>query len=300
MAKKRNTKPPRGPSPSEVTKGILSSTQTALNYGIRGIIEVSPRLEHQATYISKHVDQQAVFDYIEEAVSKAYKPGMSFQDVRKIYQGAIDGAARKIVSGDFIDDRGKRVILKSGLEKKATAGFWGKVPFVRGKRKELASGKYLDKTIRAFNDLAELFESGKYSERLADVKQAVDTVRDMGFLDTAADILGDYKIVNNKNYWALKEAIQGRTKYEAGNVVEGIKKYATEYKVAASILGVAGLGILFFSGRQITGNVVSNSAGIAPAVGFFVGLAFLFASFLFFAKVSRNKKKERYMKRGRL
>ncbi|MCK5149469.1 hypothetical protein KAJ87_00905 [Candidatus Pacearchaeota archaeon] len=255
---------------------------SAVEEGVNTILGRHPRFKENQEYILKHIDLKKIKNKIQDLYENLEEKGIESDKKRSEY--IHNEIADYVATGSAFDEAGKGTILKSGLEEKAKSGFF-KGLFARG---TLKGEKYLDNVLDSFQDLYLLFKKGDYSQRMPEVAEAVTSVYDMGFLDPAVDVLKHYGLINEGKYNNLKKSIRNKTKKGAESVVSGIEKYATYQKVAASIFGIFGIGLLILSGAKITGAVIGNFFN--SAIGLIGGFLTLI-SLILFLKVSKKKRK---------
>jgi hypothetical protein len=250
----------------------------AVQQGIESIIGEHPKFANFQEYLLKHIDQKKIQEKFYNLYKEASNKGMNEKDAKKhIYKELTNYVA----SGDVIDDKGKEVILKEGLEEKT--GFFHKI-FHRTK---FDGEKYLNNTMEAFHDLYALFKSGDYAKRMPELTQSVATLHDLNFLDPAVDVLKSYGLIDSKKHKFLKENIYKRVGEESEKVIGGIEKYIVPEKIAASIIGFIGVMLIVFN-LNITGAAIGNSSNITIGI---TGVFFIFfALLLFFRPLKRSFK----------
>lgn len=254
---------------------------SAIEEGVNIITEHHPRFKENQEYILRHIDNKKLNTKVKEIYEKVRDKQLS--DEKKLEYVHTE-LTDYVATGSAFDEAGKEIILKNGLEEKAQSGFF-KGLFAK---RTLGGEKYLDNTIEAFQDLYTLFKTGDYAQRMPEVAEAVTTVHDMGFLDSAITSLKHYGVIDKRNYGALKKSVIKRAKQGAQEVVGGIEKYATYQKAAASVLGIFGIGLLILSGVKMTGAVIGNfSSGITGLIGGFLILISLILFLKSFKKKTR-------------
>ena len=234
-----------------------SFMNSAIQDGLGALTDHHPRFKDNQDFMYKHLDKGALSEKANELYEK-FSENPSERNLKKIY----DELAGYVASGVLFDDLAKEVVLKNGLEESvednSIFNFFGRK---RAKR-TLEGEKYFDKTIDAFQDLYQLFQSGNYSERMPELAEAASTVNDMGFLDPAVDVLKHYGLINKEKYGALKKGIRDRAEYSTETMVKGIENYInpeTYRKAAAFLSGIFGLGLILTSENSITGAVIGST-----------------------------------------
>lgn len=251
---------------------------SAIEFGIKSIINSHPRFANFQDYLMKHIDEnkikEKVYDLHEEAKEKKLIGEKAKSFISK-------NLANYVASGEIIDERGKEVILKNSLEEKTGL-------FHRLFSKQKFSGeKYLDNTMEAFQDLYALFKSGDYSQRMPELTESVATLHDMQFLDPAVDVLKSHGLINDKKYKFLKEKIYSKVGDEYSKVVSGIEKRIIPeayQKIAASIF--LGFGaILLISNMEITGAVIGS---LKHSIKGIIGIFSMILSAVLFLSINKK------------
>lgn len=241
---------------------------SAIQYGLGVLAKDHPSFNLE--YIKNHVDERALKEKLEE-ISEEIGTGGFFEGRKgkKLYKTLADYVA----SGNVLDDEGKKVILRGGLEEKAKSGFF------RGffARRELKKEKYLDKVIGAFKDLYLLISTGNYADKMPELTEAATTIYRLDFFDSAMDILNSRGVMSNRKYKLIKKKIRETIESTAEPVLKNPENYFQQ--ATAAILGGLGL-LLFFASSTITGGVIgsmeNNEIRLIGAVLFFIALFILF------------------------
>ncbi|MEK6897923.1 MAG: hypothetical protein AABX28_01035 [Nanoarchaeota archaeon] len=250
---------------------------SAIQEGISAIVEHHPRFAEFQSYIAKHIDRKKLRGKINEIYEGIESEDLSDEQKARCVHKEI---ADYIATGAAFDETGQKVILRKGLEEKAKKegilNFFSR----RRARQGLEGEKYLDNTLGAFQDLYDLFKSGDYAQRMPELREAVTSLNDMNFLNPALDILRHNNMIDEGRYRSLKKEVMDRTRKESERVSYGIEKYLTPQKLAASIFGIFGIGLLVSSGMKITGNVIGNVNANLP--GTLAGIILLVVSLILF------------------
>lgn len=259
----------------------------AIEGGIEAILQQHPRFKDNQDYILGHIDRKRLKEGIGRLEAGIYeeekRSKKQFSDEEKkalLYHGL----ANYVASGGAFDDIGKEVILKNSLEEKAKRGWFSGL----WARRILEGEKYLDKVLDAFKNLYALLKSGDYAQRMPEVAQAVTTVYDMGFLDSAVDVLKQYSLIDGRKYEMLKHSIHEKAKAYVKETEKGVEKY-TQHKVAATIFGIIGIFIILISGAGVTGAVIGGIKG--NIIGALLGTTLLCVSgLLSFVRAEKIRK----------
>lgn len=249
--------------------------------GIEALFENNPKFKQYEEYIQKHIDKNALGKVINHFVEKSKDKENSSEKYRKEY--IHSNIANYIASGEILDDKAKKVVLKVGaLEEKA--GSWNPISKLFIKRK-LEGEKYLENTLEAFQDLYSLFKSGDYAQKMPKLAEAVQTVNNMGFLDSAMDVLESYGLINEKRYNIIKKSIKEKTKENAEAAIREIESKALYKKAAVFITGIIGALMVVTSANMTGGIIGALGSGWIKAIG---AILVLISAGLFF-KFSRKK-----------
>jgi hypothetical protein len=243
---------------------------SAVIEGIKAIIHDHPRFSQQQNYIASHIDKKKLSEKIRELYVSADERGLSNEKSRKY---VFESLANYIAGGAAFDEQGREMVLKTSLEAKAQKGYFRGI----AARRTLEGEKYLDKVLGAFGELYQLFENNAYAERMPELKKAAETVTDMGFLNSAVEVLKGYGMMDKRRYAALKRSIQETTQKNASYFTQSIEAYLTPQRTAAVVLGVLGIGLLSVFGFRATGAVISTMQTSTPGIiGIFMILIALF------------------------
>lgn len=252
-----------------------NSINHAVKQGIEAIVEEHPKFANFQEYLLKHLDKKKIQDKVYELYEEASKNKMNEKTATNYIHKEL---ANYIASGAVLDEKGKEIILKNGLEEKT--GFFHKLLH----KSRFDGEKYLNNTMEAFNDLYALFKSGDYSQRMPELTQSVTTLHDLNFLDPAVDVLKEYGLIDSKKHKFLKENIYKRVGEESEKVVGGIEKYIIPQKIAAAIFGFIGIMLIVFN-SNITGAVIGNPKA---SLSGFVGILVLFISLGLFLRAGKR------------
>ncbi|MBI2042858.1 hypothetical protein HYT25_00525 [Candidatus Pacearchaeota archaeon] len=245
---------------------------SSIKRGISAITEHHPSFRKIRDYLSEHIDKEKLYGLARRLYEKKDEENLSDEEKLDYLEKVLSDY---VASGKILDPNGRRAILRKGLEEKAESGFFK--GFLA--RRELKGEKYIDDLIAAFRNIDELFESEGHYDNMPKLKRSVKTIRYMGALREAMDVLDEKGVMNRKARAVVSEINRniGRG-YE--DFLESSRHYSERYKVAASIFSIFGIGLLVSSGTGITGNIIGNttanfSAAIAGTI------AIIFALFLF-------------------
>ena len=225
---------------------------SAVSEGIGAIIESHPRFTDQEEFLASHIDKRKLNKYVGEAI-EAIKEDVTERDQMEALEEMYGTTASYIASGELFTEKGKEVVLRKSWEEGSKKWFRG-----RGAREILEGERYLDQVMGSFRDLYHLFKTGDHAERMPELASAVSTVYDMGFTDAAVNILYESGLMDEKRYKTFKRAIREKTKKGVETTGESLTKYFMPEKIAASVIGVIGLGVLL-STNSITGNIIGTS-----------------------------------------
>lgn len=260
--------------------------------GVNELAKKRPTFRNSRDYLARHVDRNAV----EAHMQFLYRAAQAQNKPEAEIPGFIKKGVVQYISDDGggLDDTGKEIILRKGLEAKASQGFVkGLFGGRRAARKQLAGSEYLDKVAGAFGEMHTLLASGMYTENMGTLARDIETVYNLGFMDAALDILRSDGLLDEGKYKAMKRTINEATKKKYTSVVEGIDSYTQS--VAASIMAVIGIIFLAFFGLSINGHVVSDATTpLQDIFGIGVGVVFIILSFMSFTRLRKARKLLRF------
>ncbi len=251
----------------------------SLKTGIENFVKKNPQFANSQEYLLKHIDKNKLQDKYNELYQEALQEKMNKKELKNhIYSNLPE----YVISKESLDDKGKEIILKSGLEEKT--GFFNRLfpgPKIRGE-------KELNNAVEAFRDLYSLLKSGDYSKRMPELTESISSLRNLEVLNPALDIVRAYGLMDDKRYRFLKKEIYKTVREEPKKVIRSIERYIVPEKAAALIIGGIGL-VLIFLNLNITGSVIGGNSAITWGIGgiFMVILALL----LFFRPLKKSFKK---------
>jgi hypothetical protein len=257
-------------------EAINSVIKDAIQYGVRAIGKDFPVFGgRNINYIANHIDQEKIRKKAQVILSSLKEK--NWNDERKV-EYLHHELADYVSTGEALDSKGQRVILKKGLglEERAKSGFFGGL---FGRRTTLDGEKYLGQTLETFHDLYILFKSGGYSEeKMPEIAEALSTMDELGFKGPAYDILRDSGHMTKKEYNDVKKLIA----HKANESVEKFK-YGMS-KGLAPVLGIIGLALLLASGFNLTGGVIGVNAGKNVFFGLIGAISFLVSLYILLVK----------------
>lgn len=279
-------------------------TEIAVQQGIGSILKSHPYFARGkkggefVKYLVDHLDHRAI--------SQMYS-SMGGEDPEE----KIAKLSRYIANGGAFDNLGQRLLLKKGFVAKGKdlegkVGFNPSksllrfVPFSKTRKyaQDEATTKYLNKAIEGFGELYHFFSSVETPQSLAPIQNAVEEVYSAGLMEAAAGLLFEKDLLDNKKYREIrkmaKESMQHGTKYVTSNITDylgrvGERLAPAAQKIAATLFGISGLGILVSTGLKLTGNAVGNSSSLNIGLSVVAGVLLLVIAVLLF-KLKRKKK----------
>lgn len=251
---------------------------SAVNEGIGAIVEAHPRFKGQENFMLNYIDHKNLNKYLAEEVKKIQKG--EYKNKEAAEEAFKEKFANYVASGELFNEKGKEFILRKSLGKESRSWWSG------GWAREIREGEnYLDKTFNAFNDLYNLIKTGDYAKKMPKLAKAIEQIDSARFTNAAFDILYERGVVNKNNYRAIKSAIVKGVKELSDYSYKTLESQIPQ-KAAASIMALAGLGVLLTS-NKITGAVIGNSSvSSIPALIF--GIAALIAGIYLFVKLKKK------------
>jgi len=278
-------------------------------YGIRSLVNQHSRFHGLEKYLLSHIDLgklDEIYQQLSEEGQKLYDAGkLDGDDVSDYIRS---GLAKHVASMGAFDEFGQRFVLRKGLEEKLGGGSpksWKRlVPFTKAwkYRKDSEVTKYLDKSMDAFGELYHFFSSVDKPESLKPIEGAVETVYSAGLMEATASLLFEKGVMNEEKYRDLRKMAKNTIGAGSNYVEKNIADYLSSsvQKLAASVLGVFGLGLLVTSGFKVTGSAVGNSS-FFPNGGLSVlaGILLIIIAVLLF-RLKRKKKSSGKVKKKNL
>jgi hypothetical protein len=249
---------------------------SAANSAADFLSQKRPRFSKQ--FILRYMDHKAVTDY-------AKKVAPYLQEGKISSEEADNYLASHIVSGDFLTDEGKEIILESSLEKEAKK--WGGWTSGARKAKNALEGeKYLDKAMIAFKDIYDLIQSDeRYAKHMPELSQAVNALYELGFRDVTLTALR--KHLPKDKYIAAKLGI-AQAAEKAGEYANAAVRNYIPQGLAAAVLAIVGIGVLVttynLTGNTLTGNVIGTTNNSSAAAVIFGLVSFILGIYLFIRK----------------
>ncbi len=245
--------------------------------GVDEIIKRHPRFKGRKKEIAGHIEitrlKERAYDIYKNLANKNISE-------KKRQEYIVKEISDYVSTGMAFDDEGKEVILMKGLEEKAGSGF------IRGynARKMVRGEQYLDRGLDIAHNLSYLMESGNYAERMPEIAEAASTLENMRLLDPLLKVLRHTGALGKREYNFLQKRVYEKAIKSQEGIMGGIEKYLTsnetkKYEVA-SVLGLFGLGLLFFNLR-FTGAMINASATVGLNI---IGMVIILASMVLFLR----------------
>jgi hypothetical protein len=181
--------------------------------------------------------------------------------------------ADEVKKGKILTEQGKAFLFNEKVRQDAeSVGLFNYLRRNRA-RKVIDQDDEVSKAIGSFEVIKEMMEHGDYAKRMPELAKNVTQLYDAKFFNAAANVLYAGKLLDDNRYYALKNSIHKQVKDISRDTTSRIEQLAQgNYRVAASVLAVLGLGSVLFN-NSITGNVI----GIGnPDLFGLIGGAFLF------------------------
>ncbi|HJZ18849.1 MAG TPA: hypothetical protein VJ208_01990 [Candidatus Nanoarchaeia archaeon] len=252
---------------------------SAIEDEIDAMLQRHPRFRGFKGYITKHIDRKRLREKVDEIYGKTRGSGLN-EEQTSLYLRR--GIADYVASGAVFDEAGQKVILRKGLEEEAkkpgVLNYFAK----RRAQKILEGERKFDSALEAWSEIYQQFKSGNYD--MPELERPLEYLSKAGFSSTAAEILDEAGLINKSQYRKIKRKIRKGFREAEKEAYGGLEKNAGYQKVAASILGILGIGALIASGASIalTGGVIgienleNNIAGVVS------GILLLISSFVLF------------------
>lgn len=167
----------------------------------------------------------------------------------------------------------------------------GPIKWINNQRRRNLDG--YDEFSRAGHAMKEVYELAakdpEQQRRTPGLYQAADTYAGLEFARVATDVMAAGNLIRPNEQYRIRKDIDKGKKYQIKKATEEIKTY-TASKVAASILGVMGVGVIVATGLNFTGNAINdtiqvtqNSSVTASMAGVAMGIILLAIAGLIFS-----------------
>ena len=260
-------------------KGGNQLVNSAIEEGIGEIVKAHPVFRERPEYIMRHIDQRRLNEKLQTIGEYLQNGGISDEEKEKYIFTEL---TNYVASGKAFDEEGQEVILNRSLEEKSKS----LNPFKRlSSERNLKGKKYLNNTIKAFQELYGLLSSGDYAQRMPEVAEAITTIHDMGWADPAIKVLEYHGIVSKRRYNYIRKRIVEKTKKAREQAVSGIENLVLYQKAAAVFFGLLGSFTLLMP--RITGGAIGTLSNSKTNL---IGLLTLFVSLILFLISHKNKK----------
>jgi hypothetical protein len=268
-------------------QGLLENiVNSAANTAAEHLSQKRPRFSK--SFILRYLDPQAIAKYVQKMTPYLEQGKKSSNQVYR-------DIAKHIISGDFLNETGKRMIIEHGLEKEATE-YLG----VKGAKELVEGERYLDKAMSAFRDIYELIKSNEdYANHMPELSKAVTTLYELGFRDASLTALKSQ--LPRDKYIAAKLGMTQVARQAGEYAKKTIESYLPQ-TLAASIMALVGIGVLFGvsvinkNAITTTGNVIgfsNNAISSSSILALFFGAASLIMGvYLFIRKKPKRKQKK--------
>jgi hypothetical protein len=248
--------------------------QQVVNYiikkGVESLVEEHPIFGNFQDYIVGHINQRGIWNKFNETYNNNLNKGMKPEDAKKSAYYAVENY---VTSGNLLDEEGKKVILKEGLQEKT--GFFRKVF-----HKEKLGEKYLNNTIKTFRDLGDLIKSRDYAQKMPEIAEAINTLENAEFYYAATRILKEGGYIDDKKQKYILNNIYKNLDEQPQKIISGLEKYVFPQKVAALIMSVVGL-VLILLNLNITGAVIGGDSTITMGIA---GIFMIFFALLIYLR----------------
>lgn len=271
-----------------------NSTQQSINYlikkGIDSLVESHPIFGNFQEYIASHINQEGIIDTFNSVYETVLEKTQNQNAARKAAYSAVENY---IISGNLLDEAGKKVILEGGLKDKTNL-------FRKVFHRELPGEKYLNNTIKTFKGLQELLASGDYAVRNQEMANAVSKLTDAEFHYAAARILKEGGFINEKEEQKMLRTVYNRLSEYPEKAVGELKKNIygedkegkreklkiayrrldnepmelpkenqleekVQYQTAAAVIGFLGMMLMLFN-IEITGAVIGENSPVGLGI----------------------------------
>ncbi len=292
MAKKRIEK--------EIEQGIgqgEKDIQYLMDYaaklGIQKIYQDFPIFRGAEKLLLKHMDWEKLRTKSEEIYSGLIKNNIRGERARDYIEKKL---ADYVESAEFFDQKGKEIVVEKGVNFEPNS--WDK--FVSFFKPKSEGEKELNNTMNTLHDLYLLYKSKRYEKSIPELKEPFQKVEKYlsrlegsDFVPAAANIFESYGTADKREMdsWRREYSKNFEKKVKEGKehikeVKSGLEGYLS--KVAASIFGICGLGMIL-SNFVITGAVIDAASKMTNNI---VGGILIIVSMLMISRMYSKTLKE--------
>jgi hypothetical protein len=258
----------------------------AVQSGFQNLIKRHPAFGRSPNLVQNYLDRNALRKEIFKISSDAKEQNLDDEEAMDYIQSGIQNY---VGSGQALNEEGKSIILgqyKNPSKKDLSA---------------LHGDEYISGVASAFRSLYDLMSSNKsYAEKMPEAYASLQKLDEAHFLNASVNMLRHEGLLDEATAKDIKTNLEHRARTEAEKVVNSIKSHATledkvQEKVAASIIGIVGLGAVVSSGMNLTGRAIGDAGsatvfGIVGSVLFIISLLMLVDSFKESSKLKKLKK----------
>jgi|SRR3989344_2661720 len=250
----------------------------AVNEGLARIMKEHPQFRGAQEYIVEHLDERKIqrqYHKLQEYLNQEHPDWNDERKAKFLYTNL----ERYVASGKPLDKHAKEVVVRKSLHEKQG-------------RESGHEDDYVGRVGAAFRDLYHIMKAGDYGQRMPEFEQSVNTINDLGFLDSALDVLNSYGLIEKREYADVKRKARKKIEEETETFGRTYQKYLAPRKVAAGIIGFLGmLLVLFYGMRGITGAAIG--IGGNRIMGGIAGVFLIIISLVFFIFGKNGKRKNR-------
>lgn len=253
----------------DLVNGIF---QYAVNKGIGNLVSNRPALESFRNYLTGKLDFPKLTEMTRGLIENANK-----NDKLKLPQ-KIEYIGDKLANYISKGIPGQAFKKESGAILGAKRSF-----FDFGYKRRQA---YLENTVQAFDDLGLLLKD-KEDQILPELRNQIKKHQGTRLIEPSLNVLRSYNLVKGKYNKELKEI----NKYQQNSPKQALESILGEYreKMAASFLGLIGLGLVVLSNLNITGAVIGSKDYNSMAS--LIGAGLILVALCLFLKIRAKAKK---------
>jgi cell division protein FtsI/penicillin-binding protein 2 len=238
------------------------------------------------------LDKNKIYSLIDEIKEEIEKRKIT--SPKEQYKIIYEGIANYVASGNALNEKGKKILLKENYKGKSEQGTLEKIiNFFKPSKFE--GEKYFEKASNAYRDMYDILSQDEVAQqKIPELTKAAESMRMYGFLDTALNIFKTHGMMDDKLYKKLSQELYSKTSMDAQKGMKGIEAYIMskgneekeEYsKAAALILGLFGM-ILIMTNLRMTGAAIGNISNVTLGL---LGMGMAAGALLLFLKTQKKK-----------
>jgi hypothetical protein len=266
----------------------------AIQVGLNALISSEPELKNYAVLINNNIDAKKIYSFINGVKEELKKEDISYEEKKKTIYESL---ANYVASGNALKETARQTILERSHEGKFDRSFLEKIVEIF-KPHKFEGEKYFEKSRNLYSDMYDILSQDKAAqEEIPELTKAAKAMKMYGYLDVALKSFKAHGMMDDKTYKKLSQTLYKNTMTKSEEGKKGLENYIlsreheekqneVKQKIAASVLGFAGIMIMLFN-LTITGAVIGENSQVK--LGGIIGMILLFIGGFLFVKPLKKK-----------